>query len=82
MKEFRLGKGTTEHYSSLTELGAAWGCKPVLKRTKDEAKLNKQRETFCSKHKCKGCGQPMKFLYGSIMVCDNSKCKGIEIELI
>ena len=46
MKEFRLSKGVTEHYTSLEELGKAYNCKPNIKRTKDEEKLKKQQEKF------------------------------------
>ena len=80
MKEFRLGKGTTEHYTSLSELGQAWGCKPVIKQTKDKDKLQKQRERFCGFHKCKACGQPMTYLGGSMMACTNENCKGVKLE--
>lgn len=80
MKTFRMGRNTTEHYSSFEEAAKAWNCKPVNKRTKDEEKLKKQRETFCSKHKCKACGEPMVWISGSIMACANEKCKGIKVE--
>ena len=39
MKKFRLSKGVTEHYTSLEEMGKAYGCKPVIKQTKDKEKL-------------------------------------------
>lgn len=80
MKNFRMGKNTKEHYSSLAELGAAWGCKPVIKKTKDEKKLKDQQEKFCMRHKCKSCGQPMKWVCGSMMTCVNESCKGIKVE--
>ena len=80
MKEFRKAKGVTEHYTSLEEMGKAWGCKPVVKQTKDKEKLKKQRENFCGYHKCKACGSPMNYLGGSMMVCCNEKCKGIKHE--
>lgn len=79
MKEYRLSKNTTEHYNSLQELGAAWGCKPVTKRTKDEKKLEGQRNAFNSKHRCKSCNQPMFWIGGtSVMSCKNPDCKGIK----
>lgn len=79
MKEYRLGKNTTEHYTSLQELGAAWGCKPFTKRTKDEKKLEGQRSAFNGKHRCKSCNQPMVWVNGtSVMSCKNPSCKGIK----
>ena len=79
MKSFRMDRNTTEHYTSFTELAAAFGCRPVNKKTKDVKKLEKQREVFCGKHRCKACGQPMTWVEGtSTMVCSNDKCKGIK----
>lgn len=79
MKEYRLSKDTTEHYTSLEALREAWGCKPITKRTSDEKKLQSQREVFCGKHKCKACGQPMVWMNGtSVMSCKNPGCKGIK----
>lgn len=80
MKEFRKAKGVTEHYTSLEEMGKAWGCKPVIKQTKDKDKLKKQRENFCEHYRCKACGQPMTYLGESMMACSNEKCKGIKNE--
>ena len=82
MKEFRKSKGVTEHYTSLEEMGKAWGCKPVIKQTKDKEKLQKQRETFCDHYKCKACGKPMTYLGESMMACTNEKCRGIKNERI
>lgn len=79
MREFRLGRNTTEHYSSLAEMRVAWGMKPISKKTSDEKKLSKQQKTFCDKHKCRACGKPMMFINGSnTMVCSNENCKGIK----
>ena len=80
MKEFRLGRNTKEHYTSIEEMAKAWGCKPVVKRTKDEKKLKGQQEKFCTRHKCKACGQPMTWVGGSMMTCQNENCKGIKVE--
>jgi hypothetical protein len=80
MKDFRMGRNTTEHYSSFEECAKAFGCKPVVKKTKDENKLKAQREKFSAKHKCKACGQPMSWVGSSIMTCMNDKCKGIKVE--
>ena len=80
MKEFRKAKGVTERYTSLEEMAKAWGCKPVIKQTKDKEKLKKQRENFCGHYRCKACGEPMSYLGGSMMTCCNEKCKGIKHE--
>lgn len=81
MKYFRKAKDVKEQYNSLEELRVAWGCKPLGKRrTKDEDKLQAQRETFKSHHKCKGCGQPMTYVGAGAMACTNPACKGIKIE--
>lgn len=80
MKEFRLSKGVTEHYTSLEEMSKAWGCKPAIKQTKDKAKLQMHRENFCKWHRCKACGEPMVYLGGHMMACINEKCKGIKNE--
>lgn len=81
MRPYRMGKGTTECYSSFKEAAAAWGCKPVeKKRPKDETKLTAVREKFVSNYKCKACGEPMTYIGGSMMCCKNEKCKGIKVE--
>ena len=80
MKEFRMAKGVTEHYTSLEELRAAWNCKPIVKRTKDEDKLLKQRRNFGGHYRCKSCGEPMTYVGSSVMTCTNEKCKGIKHE--
>ena len=79
MKTFRMGRNTTEHYSSFQEMGKAWGCKPI---TKNEEKLKKQQEKFLAHkdNKCKACGESMTWIGGNQMVCMNEKCKGIKIE--
>ena len=43
MKEFRKDKNCTEHYTSLEAVAKAFGCKPVIRRTKDENKLEIQK---------------------------------------
>ena len=81
MRAFRLSKGDTEHYTSFEELRAAWGLSPVVKQTKDKAKLEKQRENFCNRHLCPSCKQPMVYSdVGNQMVCRNEKCLGIKHE--
>ena len=79
--EYRKAKGVKEQYNSLEELRAAWGCKELGKRrTKDEEKLNAQRQAFCDRHKCTACGQPMAYAGAGAMVCKNPSCKGIRVE--
>lgn len=80
MKNKRMSKDVTACYSSLEELREAWGLKPVIKRTKDENKLNSQREKFQKNHLCKACGKPMTFIGGNQMVCTNPDCYGIKNE--
>lgn len=53
MSNYRMSKGTTEHFTSLEEMRTAWGMKPVTKKTSDKKKLKEQQERFLSKHKCK-----------------------------
>lgn len=74
-----MKKNTIAKYSSMEELGVAYGFKPFKKRTKDENKLKAQRERFISKHRCKACGNPMTYIGGNIMSCQNERCKGIPI---
>lgn len=79
MSNYRLGRNTTEHYTSFEELRAAFGCKPITKRTSDEKKLEGQRIAFNGKHRCKSCNQPMVWIGGtSVMSCKNPDCKGIK----
>lgn len=82
MKNYRMSKDTTEHYTDLASLRAAWGMDPVTKKTKDENKLHKQQENFANNHKCKACGMPMSYIFGNVMTCVNPKCQGIEVKRI
>ena len=83
MKTFRKSKDCTEYYSSLEELRTAWNCKPIIKRTNDEEKLKKQRESFSERHICKACGKPMTFISETnIMCCTNEKCSGIKHQAV
>lgn len=82
MKSFRMGRNTTEHYSSFEEAAKAWGCKEVPKKPKDEEKAKKLQEKFYAKpkYKCKACGEPMTYIGGNQLACTNEKCKGIKVE--
>ena len=78
MKEFRLGNGTTEHYTSLEALREGFGLSPVVRRTKDENKLKAQQEKFLGV--CKVCKQPMSLIDGcNVLACKNETCKGIKM---
>jgi hypothetical protein len=78
MKEFRKDKHCTEHYTSLEELRAAYGCKPITKkRPKDEDVLKEAREKFLGT--CPVCKSPMKYVSTSYSVCGNAECKGKNI---
>lgn len=82
MNAYRMAKGVTEHYTSLEDLRAAWGCKPITKQTKDKEKLKKQREDFCNRHLCPACKNPMTYVNGmNVLVCKNEKCLGIKHEV-
>ena len=79
MKEFRKGKNCTEHYTSFEEAAAAWNCKPVIKRTKNEEKLKAQREKFLGT--CKVCKSPLSIISGTnVLACQNENCKGIPMK--
>ena len=71
----RLAKGITAYYGSLEELAKAYNTS-TLKRTKDQAKLESQREKFLGK--CRVCGEPLSYLGGNVMACQNESCKGFE----
>lgn len=79
MREFRMGAKTTEHYSSFEDCAKSWGCRSVVKRTRDMKKLASQQEKFNNSHKCKVCGNTMRWVNGtSTMVCSNDKCNGFK----
>ena len=83
MREFRMGRNTTEYYTSFQDLGAAWGCRSVNKKTKDKKKLLSQQEKFMNSNCCKACGSPMAFMVDSnIMCCTSELCKGIKHQSI
>ena len=79
MRDFRMGRNTTEHYNSFTDLAKSWGCRPIVKKTKDADKLKGQQEKFLNSNRCKACGNPMTFIADSnIMCCTSEACKGIK----
>lgn len=78
MREFRKSKDVAERYTSLEDLRAGFGLKPVKKRTNDENKLKLQKEKFVGK--CKTCGENLSWIEGSnVLACKNEKCKGIKM---
>ena len=80
MKEYRKAKGVKEQYNSLEALRAAWGLRPIKKRTSNEKKLEEQRNAFRERHKCSSCGAAMEYVGAGAMACCNPSCKGIKIE--
>ena len=82
MKFYRKSKGETEHYSSFEELRDAWGLKPVIKQTKDKAKLEKQKEKFLNGHLCSACKKPLTYIGGNLLTCTNENCNGQKHEKI
>lgn len=78
MREFRNGKGCTEHYTSLADLRAGWGLDPVSKkRPKDEERLNSVRVKFLGV--CPVCKSSMKYVTSDYSVCSNTECRGKNI---
>ena len=54
-----------------------YGLEPVSFRTKDQNKLQKQREKFA--RICPVCKQPMVYIPGTnVFACKNEKCRGRE----
>lgn len=75
-----MGKRDVKQYSSFAEAAKDFGCKPARKRTKNEQKLNSQRERFYKRHLCSACGQPMRWVNGTnVMCCSNPDCNGIPV---
>lgn len=83
MKEFRLGRNTTAHFSSFAECAKAFGIKSDKKKMKEKTKqkLENDKDIFSKKHVCPACGQTMTHFEGSrVMFCANENCKGIKFE--
>lgn len=71
-----------KQYSSFEEIAKDFGCKQVRKKTRNPQKLEAQRERFYKRHLCSACGQPMKWINGTnIMCCANPNCDGIPVEI-
>lgn len=82
MKPCKTSRGEVKSYSSFEELGKSWGLKPHTKQTKDKKKLENQRESFCKRHLCPACKEPMSYLEDSnIMCCQNENCEGLKYEM-
>lgn len=63
-------------YYSFQELASAYNVKPV----KNSEKVEKKKDEFLKRFKCKSCGEPLTYVEGTtVMVCKNPKCKGIKI---
>lgn len=80
MKEFRKGKGCTEHYTSLAELREAFGLKKLTKRTKDKKKLESQKDKILGV--CPYCKTKLNYNGGNVLTCANDKCKGRKVETV
>lgn len=50
MSEFRMGRNTTEHYTSFEECAKAWGCKSIVKNHTDEKEKQKKDISEVSKN--------------------------------
>ena len=78
MKEFRMSKGVTEHYTSMEALREGWGLKPIKKKTNDENKLKAQQEKLVGT--CRVCKKPHVWIEGTnTLVCQNPDCKGMKM---
>lgn len=80
MKNFRLSKNDTAHYSSFEEAAKAFKCKEKRKHNNDENKLQEQRKKFLGT--CKACHNPLVYKGGNILVCNNPDCKGLKHSII
>ena len=68
-------------YGSFAEVAEALGYASKDLRVGTAEELKQRQEAFRAKHKCKSCGEPMVWINGtSIMVCQNPKCKGVNIK--
>lgn len=72
MKEFRLGKNFTEHYTDFSQLKAKKDQKKTIKEIAEKKEAAEKKVLPV----CKYCGQRMGYMGGNIAVCKNEKCKG------
>lgn len=78
MREFRMSKGVTEHYTSLESLREGFGLKPIRKKTNDQTKLKAQQDKLVGT--CRVCKRPLTFIYGTnVCACQNPECKGMKM---
>lgn len=78
MREFRMPKGVTEHYTSMEALREGFGLKPIRKKTNDQTKLKAQQEKLVGT--CRVCKKPLTFILGTnTCACTNPDCKGMKM---
>ena len=75
MEKFRLGKTDTAHYTSLGELRKAFKLKELSTNKEKTAELQVQ---FTKNKTCRACHQPLTYIGGSVLACQNPDCKGIK----
>ena len=64
---FTKEKENTYTPTALKDIRHAFGLKELSYKTKDEKKLEKQREKFCKSHTCQFCGYQVKSKDGEII---------------
>ena len=78
---FTNEKENTYTPTAFKEIRHAFGLKELSYKTKDEKKLEKQREKFCKSHTCQFCGETREWVPDTnIMVCKNTRCKGYQVK--
>ena len=78
---FTNGKENTYTATAFKDIRHAFGLKELSYKTKDEKKLEKQREKFCKSHTCQFCGETREWVPNTnIMVCKNPRCKGYQVK--
>lgn len=78
---FTNEKENTYTPTAFKEIRHAFGLKELSYKTKDEKKLEKQREKFCKSHTCQFCGETREWVPDTnIMVCKNPRCKGYQVK--
>lgn len=78
---FTKEKENTYTPTAFKDIRHAFGLKELSYKTKDEKKLEKQREKFCKSHTCQFCGETREWVPDTnIMVCKNPRCKGYQVK--
>ena len=81
-KDIRHAFGLKElSYKTKFRLRLTRNSRKISYKTKDEKKLEKQREKFCKSHTCQFCGETREWVPNTnIMVCKNPRCKGYQVK--